>query len=120
VGRAQPDPLATQGCTYPRSSAAGQTGTSHNLGRPRGGEWIEIRLSPSRDGLEKVPLVRPNVACWAMSGRARCSAAAPHVVSTHSRRRGSAELCGEAAPWSLRGPRVLVGNAAVDSGRPAG
>src|SRR6516165_9315067 len=73
-GQAQPDPLATQGCTYPRPSAAGQTGTSHNLGRPRGGGEIEIRLFPSRDGLEKVRLVRRTVACWAMAGRVRCSA----------------------------------------------
>jgi len=40
--------------TYSRPSATGQTGTSHNLGRPRGGGWVEITLSPSRDGLESV------------------------------------------------------------------
>jgi hypothetical protein len=78
-GRAQPDPLATQGCTYPRPSAAGQTGTSYNFGRPRGGGWIDIRLSPSRHGLAKVRIVRLG-SLDAFVGRDGSSPSSPRLV----------------------------------------
>jgi hypothetical protein len=78
-GRAQPDPLATQGCTYPRPSAAGQTGTSYDFGRPRGGGWIDIRLSPSRHGLAKVRIVRLG-SLDAFVGRDGSSPSSPRLV----------------------------------------
>jgi hypothetical protein len=91
-GRSQPDPLATQGCTYPRPSAAGQTGTSHNLGRPRGDQASTEEIAKSGEehgvGLEGLECLckgggqRPYPAPLPLraairSGRVRAGPAAP-------------------------------------------
>jgi hypothetical protein len=49
-------PLGTQRITQPGPPGAARTASRQVLGRPHGGEWIGIRLSPTRGGLGKCPL----------------------------------------------------------------
>jgi len=49
-------PLGTQRITQPGPHGAARTASRQVLGRPHGGGWIGIKLSPTRGGLGKCPL----------------------------------------------------------------